>query len=77
MNLLGLHHLARNGDGLIDPFLQLAQHRRAIEMDPRIVELRYYNMAIPDVAGHPIFTQPIATSRSDGMVPPAKTSNGP
>ncbi len=77
MNLLGLHHLARNGDGLIDPFLQLAQHRRAIEMDPRIVELRYYNMAIPDVAGHPIVTQPIATSRTDGMVPPAKTSNGP
>ena len=76
MNLLKLHQRAKQGDGLVEPFRLLLEHRRALDMDPRITELRHYNPAIPDVAGHPRFAQPIAAPQADAPPPAATSARG-
>lgn len=52
-NLIALHRLAREGDGLIAPLLAAMRQRVAIESDPGVVELHNYNPAIPIAAGTP------------------------
>ncbi|MEQ1954956.1 hypothetical protein [Mesorhizobium sp. CN2-181] len=51
MHLLALHRIARSGDGLASELQRLLSAREAQSADTRIVQLRRFNPAIPDVAG--------------------------
>jgi hypothetical protein len=51
MTLLHLHHIGINGDGLDPKILELLSHGNAIVADPKVVPLRQFNLAIPDVSG--------------------------
>jgi hypothetical protein len=51
MLLLALHRIARPGDGLAPELQRLLSAREAESTDTRIVPLRRFNPAIPDVAG--------------------------
>ena len=50
MRLLAPHTIARHGDGLARELQRLLSAREAQSADPRIVPLRQFNPAIPDVA---------------------------
>lgn len=50
LNLLRLHRLARNGDGLSPALRDLLARREAIEADPRIVVL-HPGVAAPPARG--------------------------
>jgi hypothetical protein len=51
MHLMALHQIARSGDGLAPELLRLFAAREAQAADTRLVSLRNFNPAIPDVAG--------------------------
>lgn len=51
MHLLALHKIARSGDGLAPELQRLLAAREAQSTETRIVPLRHFNPAIPDVAG--------------------------
>ena len=53
MQLLALHAIARHGDGLAPELQRLLAQRNAMATHPKIVELRSFDAAIPQVAGEP------------------------
>jgi len=51
MNLLALHGIARDRDGLAPELLAVMSRQAAIAADPKIVPLRGVDPTMPDVAG--------------------------
>lgn len=68
MHLLALNRIARGGDGLAPEFLTLLARRDAIATDPKIVHLRSFNLALPDVAGDAWLAKPRVICLCKGQV---------
>lgn len=66
MNLLALHGIARDRDGLAPELLAVMSRQAAIAADPKIVPLRSADPMMPDVAGD---LRPAVPGTSRGIRP--------